>query len=64
MEKQYINEITREQIVQRIVSGAGYAATNGNSVFFTLASILLDNGDEIVSTPLLDDFLIPISECE
>jgi len=62
----------------RIVSGAGYAATKGNGVSFALVGSQLDNGDEIISTPLsdvllaqwdnsgplADDFLVPVPECE
>lgn len=58
----------------RIISGAGFAATNGLGVSFALVGSHLDNGDEIISTPLPDlllakwdnseplpdDFLVPV----
>ncbi len=57
----------------RIISGAGDAASNGNGVSFALVGSVLDNGDEIVSTPqsiamlvsrdgvaMPDNFLVPV----
>ncbi|KEY59611.1 hypothetical protein [Serratia sp. DD3] len=62
----------------RIISGSGYAAMNGDGVSFALVGSRLDNGDEIISTPLPDvllaqwdnceplpdDFLVPVPECK
>lgn len=59
-----------------IISGTGYAVTDGNGISFALVGSKLDNGDEIISTPLPDvlldqwdnskplpdDFLVPVSE--
>lgn len=59
----------------RIISGSGFAATNGNGTSYALVGSQLDNGDEIVSTPqdmsilsqwdnssaMPDDFLTVIS---
>ncbi|ABS45722.1 hypothetical protein YpsIP31758_B0080 (plasmid) [Yersinia pseudotuberculosis IP 31758] len=57
----------------RIISGAGDAATHSNGVSFALVGSVLDNGDEIVSTPqsmamlvsrdsvpMPDNFLVPV----
>lgn len=35
----------------RIISGSGFASTNGKGVSYALVGSLLDNGDVIVSTP-------------
>jgi len=61
----------------RIISGSGYAATDGGGVAFALVGSQLDNGDEIISTPqniallcqwdnspaMPDDFLIAVPVC-